>query len=154
MSKKYKNEFACLITNRIFLDDAKALKKLLVFYLHQKTDNLSTEDKITFSKEHIFPLNKKIDLYNVADRLNNANLNNTYNRLRKVIIIPNDQNIDDYFELLSLIEILIILYQNNCSLDDDVLLELASLFVYETDISIDLINEYLKDSKNVLKPIR
>ena len=142
-----------LINNRMYLEDLNACKKLLVFYMHQKTDHLSSAEKINYSKQHIFPLNKKIDLYYDADKINNQNINDTYARLRSIIINANSQNIDDYFQMLALIEILLILYHNKVTLDDETLIELVAFFAYETNISLEYINEYLNEAKKVLKPI-
>ena len=155
MSKKNKKNVTqkqmldSVMNNPILFEDAKICKQLLVAYMHENTEGLNNNEKIEFANEFIFPLRKKIDLFFELDRLNNIELNATYLRLRKIFINMDNLNVEDYFKLVALVEILLISYQHHKEYDDDTLELLATIFVYNPNITYEQIRNELGNPKKL-----
>lgn len=155
MSKKIKKNVTqkqmldSVMNNPIIFEDAKICKQLLVAYMHENTEGLSAEEKQEFANEFIFPLRHKIDLFFELDRLNNIEFNATYLRLRKLFIHMDNLNVEDYFKLVALVEILLISYHKHVDFDDDTLELLATIFVYNTNITYELIRNELGNTKKL-----
>ena len=153
MSKKNKKNItqkqmlSGIINNPLLIEDRNACKTLLVAYKNENTEGLTMEEKYEFAQEFIFPLNKKIDLYNELDKLNDPLLNAAYFRLRNKFIDIEKLKVDDYFKLVALVEILLIGYQHHKEFDDDTLEVLATVLAYNTNITYDLIKKEIGNSK-------
>ena len=136
-----------VMNNPVLFEDADICKKLLVAYLHDQTDGMDDKTKYKFAQEIVFPLRKRIDLFFELDKLNNKELLSIYYRMKPNFV----DSASDYFCLIALVAILIIMHDYNIIITDDELFELAIFFAFKPDISVNEVNKKLFEIREGIK---